>query len=107
LFDEGRADLAQALLLFEKLGDDIALGHAHVRMAFVYPRQDRSRDAISHAEEALELFRAAGQTGEAAALNNIGWYHAELGDHERALDANQQVKHHAMSLKAGQATEQG
>ena len=41
-----------------------------------------SPEALDHAQQALDLFRAAGhRAGQASALNAVGWYHAQLGDH--------------------------
>jgi tetratricopeptide (TPR) repeat protein len=91
-FAEGHADLTQALRLFEELRDDAAGGQVHVYMAFGYGRQGRYRDALRHVERARELFQATGhQAGQAAALNNIGWYHAQLGNHEQALTRSRQA----------------
>jgi tetratricopeptide (TPR) repeat protein len=64
------------------------------------PRQPRQRagtpgkpaESLHHAELALELFRAAGDpTGHAYALNVVGWGHAVLGDHRRAITYCQQA----------------
>ena len=48
--------------------------------------QTRYREAVDHAEQALDLFCSTGyRTGQAGALNNAGWYLSMLGDHREAL----------------------
>jgi len=43
-------------------------------------------EALEHSRQALELSTAAGdRTGQAIALNAVGWFHAMLGDHRQAL----------------------
>ena len=47
--------------------------------------QGRYAEALGHGEQALRLYQAIGdKAGEAAALNNVGWYHALLGDYQQA-----------------------
>ena len=51
-----------------------------------------TREALDHAQQALDLYRAAGhRAGQADALNAVGWYHALLGDHQQALTYCQQA----------------
>ena len=48
---------------------------------------DIREDALDEAQLALKLCRAAGNPeAEATALNNVGWYHARLGDYRTALE---------------------
>jgi tetratricopeptide (TPR) repeat protein len=49
--------------------------------------QQRHPDqALDHAQQALEQYRAAGHPPMGArALNSVGWYHSQLGDHTQAL----------------------
>jgi tetratricopeptide (TPR) repeat protein len=84
--DESRACLSRALLLFRDLGDDATSAQVHVHMAGALAQQGRYRDAISHAEQARDLFAAAGhRNGQAGAVNNIGWYRLLMGDHDQAV----------------------
>ena len=60
--------------------------------ALVWERQGRHAEALDHARQALDLYRAAGhRRGQANALNAVGWYHALLGDHQQALTYCQQA----------------
>jgi tetratricopeptide (TPR) repeat protein len=55
-------------------------------------REGRYADAIGHAKQALALFRATGhRAAQAAALNDIGWNHALLGEFEQARAVCQQA----------------
>jgi DNA-binding SARP family transcriptional activator len=68
--------------------------------------QGRNREALGHAQQALELYRAAGhQAGQANALNTIGWFHSLLGDHQQALAHCQQALalHRRLGYPLGQA----
>lgn len=48
--------------------------------------------SLHHALLALELYRAADDLpGQVAALNDVGWCHAQLGEYETALDCCQQA----------------
>jgi len=50
------------------------------------------REALGHARQALSLFEEAGlRAGQARALNNMGWYHARLGDYRQALARSRQA----------------
>ena len=41
---------------------------------------------MGHAQQALDLYRAAGnKPGQARAVNAIGWFQAMLGDYEQAV----------------------
>ena len=49
-------------------------------------------EALGHARQALALFDEAGnRPGQARALNNVGCYHALLGDHDQALTRSKQA----------------
>ena len=61
-------------------------------IAALLERQGRYPEALEHAQQALDLFRAAGHhVGEGRALNAVGWLHAQLGDYPRALTCCQQA----------------
>ena len=70
----------------------------HINLGKTLDRMGRYREALGHAEQALDLFEAAGNLpGQARALNNVGWYHALLGDHQQALTRSRQ----ALGLQRG------
>jgi tetratricopeptide (TPR) repeat protein len=84
--DEAHVHLEKSVGLFLELGDpeeaNVLLGQG-----VVYGRQCRYDEARHCAEKALELYRSTGDwRGQALALNNIGWYFAQLDDHGQALD---------------------
>jgi tetratricopeptide (TPR) repeat protein len=55
-------------------------------LAITLESQSRYADGLSHAQQALELFTAAGdRQGQAISLNGVGWFHAHLGNHRQAL----------------------
>jgi tetratricopeptide (TPR) repeat protein len=83
---EAGANLAEALELGRELGSSILQARVHVDLAVAFERQGRRRDGLGHAEQALRLFRAAGHRwGEALAINEAGWIHAQLGACQQAL----------------------
>jgi tetratricopeptide (TPR) repeat protein/transcriptional regulator with XRE-family HTH domain len=84
--DQADASYRYALSLSGALHDRLGQAHAHMNLANLRERQDRYRDALDHAQRALEFFEAAGhRDGTARTLNMTGWYHSQLGDHESAL----------------------
>ena len=53
----------------------------------VFEQQGRHADGLGHTEQALSHSEAIGyKAGQAAALSNIGWFRALLGDYEQARD---------------------
>ncbi|AUI61053.1 tetratricopeptide repeat protein [Amycolatopsis sp. BJA-103] len=61
--------------------------HTHHDLARAHARRADRENALWHAEQALELYRRAGnQVGEAHALNAVAQQYTELGDHERARE---------------------
>ena len=52
----------------------------------------RYREALGHARAGAGPVRGRGNLpGQARALNNVGWYHALLGDHQQALIRSRQA----------------
>jgi DNA-binding SARP family transcriptional activator len=92
LWDEAHAYGEEALRLATETGDTNLQAFVHLHLGSVWDRQGRPAEAIGHAHDALGLYRAArNHTGEAQALNCLGWAHACLGDHEQALTFCQQA----------------
>ncbi|NUP48827.1 MAG: tetratricopeptide repeat protein [Catenulispora sp.] len=103
LADRGRGDLAgaqrsigAALRLFERVGDPAGQALSYQSLAWIAGAAGRDREALEHSEQALRLCREAadeetgeGTGGEAVALNDLGWYHARLGEYGRALECCQ------------------
>jgi tetratricopeptide (TPR) repeat protein len=55
-------------------------------LAVLLAGQHHHGEALHHAKQALQLYRAAGhRSGQAYALNCIGWDHTVLGNPERGL----------------------
>jgi DNA-binding SARP family transcriptional activator len=78
--------LRQAIRLHRIDGDQLALARTHDTFTMVLDLQQRNAEGLHYAERAHDLYVLAGdQAGQANALNNIGWFHAETGDLERAL----------------------
>ena len=60
--------------------------HVHIALGSMFGRQGRYRDALDQAEQALARYQAIGHRAwQANTLNNLGWYHARLGDYETAV----------------------
>jgi tetratricopeptide (TPR) repeat protein len=86
-FAEADAHLSAALELSGQLGSGILQARVHLGLAWIVGLHSRDRDGLSHSEQALCLFRAAGyRAGEADALNAAGWAHAQLGGYLEALE---------------------
>jgi len=84
-YDQATARLRQSMELYRHRSDRVGAGKAHVLIALVAEGEGRFADALGDCEHALDLFRGADYTvGEALTLNNIGWFHGLLGDHEQA-----------------------
>ena len=78
--------LAQAGAIFAEFEDDISRALVLHHLAVTLAGDRRYRDAIEHSGKACELFRAVGNpAGEAGVVNNIGWFHLQLGEYEEAL----------------------
>jgi len=86
-FREAEAHLEEALAYFERVGDLAGQAHLHRIMCWVFELTGLYAAALAHAERALDLFRQAGdhRSGEARALNAVGWLHAMLGSSDHAL----------------------
>src|SRR5207245_6717650 len=83
-YDEAHTHIRQALGLFDELGDQIGQADSHILLGGVFEQQGHPEEALPHAQQALTQSRAADwRLGQARALNNIGWYHALLGDPHR------------------------
>ena len=64
-----------------------ARSRTHLELCHLYESQGRLADALDHAEQARSHSRASGnKDSQAAALNNVGWFRARLGDYQQALD---------------------
>jgi DNA-binding SARP family transcriptional activator len=92
-YDDAHGHLARALRLYQNLGDQPGgEAHAHRSLAWVFDQQGNYQEALAHAQQAFELFRAAGhRTGLARALNAVGWAHIQLGGHKIGLMHCQQA----------------
>lgn len=91
-YAEARDQLAQALEVYEELGDHNGQAQTHLSLALVLDRENRYEAALDEAEQALGLFQMAGhRAGQARALNALGWFHVQLGRHQGGLTSCQQA----------------
>jgi tetratricopeptide (TPR) repeat protein len=78
--------LSQALRLYENSGDAYGQSVVHHSLSNLYDHGQDPTRALHHAEQALTWAEQAEDANEqAAALNAIGWCHAQLGHHVEAL----------------------
>jgi len=78
--------LAQALQFYDQIGDLVGQGAVQRAIAAQLMRQHRFVDALRLLEHALDRYqRAEFDNGAGAALNEIGWCHTIIGNHERAI----------------------
>ncbi|HZM84821.1 MAG TPA: tetratricopeptide repeat protein [Candidatus Limnocylindrales bacterium] len=93
--DDAHTQLRHALDLYRQVGDQgdsAGQAYTHIAIAQVLEQQDLHSDAMHHAHQALELFRAVDhRRGQANALSNIGFYRTLLGDYQQALTTCQQA----------------
>jgi DNA-binding SARP family transcriptional activator/Tfp pilus assembly protein PilF len=82
-FEESWSHLNAAL----RLETDLVARAGVLRgLALLSDTRGHIREALEYGEQALALSRSCDdRAGEAAALNQVGWYHCRLGHHQRAL----------------------
>ncbi|WP_422771086.1 AfsR/SARP family transcriptional regulator [Plantactinospora sp. WMMC1484] len=86
--EEARASLAEALVLFDGLGDRRNQGRTHRILAYLHGQEGGYELALRESRRAMELYRISeDRAGTASALNDCGWCHAMLGNHHEALAA--------------------
>lgn len=82
---EGRAHLAQALVLAEQIGDVREQAGTHNVLASTCGGLGDVRQALDHATEAVRLFGVVGDpVGEADALSAVGIFNVRLGRYDEA-----------------------
>ena len=85
-WDRVQYHLTEALTLFERQGDKLALAYTHRQGVFVRRRLGDHEAALTQAETALSLFRAAGESiGEATALVAVAWQLIDLDRSDEAI----------------------
>src|SRR5262249_1090348 len=83
--DDARSHCDRALQLSREIDDHGVQGQIHLGIAYFLDAEGNYADALRHSQDAYDQFQADGRlTGQASALNNIGWFHAKLGDYRRA-----------------------
>ncbi|WP_203914247.1 AfsR/SARP family transcriptional regulator [Rhizocola hellebori] len=105
LLTEARVQIKRALGFYEQVDDRIGHADSHLDLGGIVAPHD-PQEALDHAEQALDLYRAEGhEAGQAIALNNIGWAHTLLGNYQRGLAACQQslALHQRLGNRDGQA----
>ncbi|MFI9596875.1 AfsR/SARP family transcriptional regulator [Nonomuraea sp. NPDC052265] len=74
----------QAIELHRDLGEPVLEAHLHLGLAVAVSRV-RPGEELRHALRARELFEEGGDAiGQARALNNAGWWRAQLGQYDQA-----------------------
>jgi DNA-binding SARP family transcriptional activator/tetratricopeptide (TPR) repeat protein len=91
---EALSHLATALRLRQDAADVAGQARVHLYTGRALAGQGRYRDALARSRQSLQLARAAGAPAQplvADALNQAGWYLAQLGHHQQALGYCQQA----------------
>lgn len=84
--DQAEQHIKQAMEIFGELGDRVQQSIALRNLTRVACWQDRWEDALGYATQALRLSTAETRPeARVGCLNNMGWIHAHLGNHELAL----------------------
>ncbi|MEV7099470.1 tetratricopeptide repeat protein [Amycolatopsis sp. NPDC051045] len=87
LHEEATRHLDWALDLAVRHNDLTEQAHTHRALAAAWEYQGDDRRALNHARHALDLYRTLGHpVREAAALNQVGWHAARLGELDTARD---------------------
>jgi tetratricopeptide (TPR) repeat protein len=85
--EEARTHLDRAIALCRDTGDTVTEAYCHLNLALALESGGAFQPALAHARTALDLFDGADrQTGYAASLGIVGWYHALLGEYPQALE---------------------
>src|ERR1700730_2325214 len=91
-YPEARIHLRQSRALFDRLGDLARQGDIYVALSTMLSEERLFADAVTCAQRALDMYRATSHVaGQSIALNNIGWFEAQLGRYEQALVYCQQA----------------
>jgi DNA-binding SARP family transcriptional activator len=81
---------ADALRLFDMIGDHASQASIHGSLGWLAQRKQRPEESLSHSLQSLELYQRAGhRAGQAMALKDVGFSHAMLGHHEQAIRYNE------------------
>jgi len=105
-YQAAQGQLSLAVDLYGQLRDTVGQGRTHLALARLWEYQDQHALALRHAQQALDLFRAAGHpSGQASARNAVGWHRAHLGSHAQAIGDCQQalVLYHSLADTRGEA----
>ncbi|KAB8194080.1 tetratricopeptide repeat protein [Nonomuraea phyllanthi] len=82
---EAVAHFDRAIELHRDLDEPVLEAHLHLGLTVPVSRV-RPGEELGHALRALELFQQGGDAiGEARALNNAGWWRAQIGEYGQAL----------------------
>lgn len=91
-YDQAKDHLTEALDHYQQLDDHASEARIHQMLSYVAIEQSRYVDGLRHAEQELTLYQSAfSLVGQASALNDIGWCHAQLGDYQRARSCCQEA----------------
>ncbi|HEV3358714.1 MAG TPA: BTAD domain-containing putative transcriptional regulator [Pseudonocardiaceae bacterium] len=85
---EAARQFAIALAEHDREQDRVGKANTHYNFALALERAGDDRQALAHAEQALEIFRSLGSPiDEGRALNEVAWFEARLGEYDRARTA--------------------
>jgi tetratricopeptide (TPR) repeat protein len=92
---------ADALALYQQLGDHLGEALAQQGLATTADRQGRYADALGHGTQAYRLYEVIGhKAGQARMFNNAGWFYVQLGDYQQSRMCSEQAL--TLSAQAGE-----
>jgi tetratricopeptide (TPR) repeat protein/DNA-binding XRE family transcriptional regulator len=94
--------MREALHLFTSSDDQHGQGSVHLDLSILANQRGDLHQALDHAEQALTVARSGGYgRQQARALNSVGWYQAQFGNHTAALALCQEALD--LNLRLGDA----
>lgn len=81
----GLEQLEHSLNCSASTGDVFGTADTHFALAVACQQQDDYQQVLAHAYAALRIYQEhAKPVGEARMLNAVGWFHAQIGEHDKA-----------------------
>jgi len=90
-YSQAHTHLDTARALMSRLGDTVREGNIELSIAITFGLEQRFSEALDHIQRAARLCPPGDRHRQAHILNAHGWFHAGLGQNEKALALCQQA----------------